>query len=63
MDFLQKLKTLGWSQARAAKEIGVFPSTVSNWIKFNEAPKYAHRYLDLVIAVREAGNRLQGLVW
>lgn len=63
MTFREKLKVLGWSQGKAAREIGVYPSTVSEWIRDDKVPKYAHRYLDLVIAVRGATERLQGLVW
>lgn len=62
MDFRQKLRVLGWSQAKLAKKLGVFPSTVTEWVNKGSAPGYADAYLDLALEVRAAVSGLAGMV-
>lgn len=62
MDFRQKLRVLGWSQAKLAKKLGVYPSTVSEWVSKASAPEYAEAYLDLALEVRSAIRGLAGVV-
>jgi len=62
MDFRTKLRVLGWSQAKLGRKIGVYPSTVSEWVSKGAAPQYAEAYLDLALEVRSAIRGLAGVV-
>lgn len=62
MDFRDKLASLGWSQAKLARKLGVFPSTVTEWANRGEAPRYADAYLDLAIEAKAASERLREMV-
>lgn len=62
MDFRDKLARLGWSQAKLARKLGVYPSTVSEWAGKGEAPKYAEAYLDLALEARSISDRFRAVV-
>lgn len=52
------LATLGWSQAKLAKLLGLSPNTVSRWAKSTPTPFYAVAYTNLAIKAKKAAEGL-----
>lgn len=51
MTWLEKIRELGWSQAKLGRKLGVTPKTISNWRSAGSAPEYVNSYLDLALQV------------
>lgn len=58
MNFREKLKSIGWSQAELAGRLGVLQSTVSAWA--NNPPAYAVAYVDLALELKAVRDTAAG---
>lgn len=53
------LSSLGWSQAKFARKLGVDPNTVTRWIRgYSPVPKWALEYLQALNALKEVVKKL-----
>ena len=53
------LRELGWTQAELARQLDLYPTTLSRWITEDKIPGFVRAYLALALGVHRLGDVLR----